>query len=105
MTFTFYCHGCGSLLYEDPKPVLYDGTYRKETYLQSVISKIGGKCPHCKRRLSHIPLEIKVVASESLTVRGERKTMQSLPYCRDGGGGEVAGNGAICGAVEDGLRK
>lgn len=105
MTFAFYCHGCGSLLYEDHKPVLYDGTYRKETYLQSVISKIGGRCPRCKRRLCVIPLEIKVVAARSSTVRGKRRRTQSLPYCGAGGGGEVAGNDAICGGVKNGLMK
>jgi hypothetical protein len=86
MTFVFYCHGCGSLLYEDPKPVLYDGTYRKETYVQSVILKIGGECPRCRRRLCSIPLEINVVASKSSTVRGGRKSMRSLPYCAVGQG-------------------
>ena len=64
MPFVFHCSKCGSILYEDPKPVLHDGTYRRETYLENVIAKIGGKCLYCGHKLNVLPVKIEVWATE-----------------------------------------
>jgi hypothetical protein len=77
MPFIFYCNQCGSELYKDSKPVLHDGTYRRETYLQIVITKIGGKCPNCGHKLRVPPLKIEVLASEVSPVY-KRKREASL---------------------------
>jgi hypothetical protein len=55
-------------LYEDPKPVLHDGTYRRETYLENVIAKIGGECLYCGHKLNVIPVKIEVSAPEQRLV-------------------------------------
>lgn len=89
MTFTFYCHECGSVLYEDSKPVLHDGTFRKETYLQSIISRIGGKCPYCKRKLNFVPLRIEVVPPSQTSVQKMREGIKFASYC-GGGGAQLA---------------
>jgi len=60
LPFLFSCRRCGAILYRDPKPVLRDGTYRRETYLESVITKIGGKCPRCGHKLQVPPTTIEV---------------------------------------------
>jgi hypothetical protein len=72
MPFVFHCNKCGSILYEDPKPVLHDGTYRRETYLEKVIVKIGGKCPHCGRKLNALPIKIEVSIPELPQVVAEK---------------------------------
>ncbi|MGD0496409.1 MAG: hypothetical protein ABSB28_10320 [Candidatus Bathyarchaeia archaeon] len=72
MPFIFYCSQCGSLLYEDSKPLLQDGTYRRQTYLQSVVLKIGGKCPNCGRKLHIPPSKVEVLAPQ-LSTAVERK--------------------------------
>lgn len=72
MPFVFHCGRCGSVLFEDPKPVLKDGTYRRETYLENVVMKIGGSCPYCGRGLQVLPLKIEVLVPEMLCV-GKRK--------------------------------
>ncbi|MGB8780094.1 MAG: hypothetical protein WCD81_05530 [Candidatus Bathyarchaeia archaeon] len=72
MPFIFYCGRCGSLLYEDLKPVLQDGTYRRQTYLQSVVLKIGGKCPNCGRKLLIPPSKVEVLAPQ-MSLAAERK--------------------------------
>ena len=105
MTFTFYCHECGSILYEDSKPVLHDGTFRKETYLQSIISRIGGKCPHCKRKLNFVPLRIEVGSPSQSSVQKEREAMKFASYCGGGGGGKVVSCDAVCVGGRDALRK
>jgi hypothetical protein len=56
------------VVFEDPKPVLKDGTYRRETYLESVVMKIGGSCPYCGRSLRVLPLKIEVLVPEMLSV-------------------------------------
>jgi hypothetical protein len=61
-------------LYVDPKPVLNDGTYTRETYLERVIVKIGGKCPRCGRRLNALPLKIEV-SPEKLRLVMEEKDL------------------------------
>jgi uncharacterized protein YbaR (Trm112 family) len=105
MTFTFYCHECGSILYEDSRPVLHDGTFRKETYLQSIISRIGGKCPYCKRKLNFVPLRIEVDAPSQSSVQKERETMKFASYCGGGGSGKVVSSAAVCVGSRDVLRK
>lgn len=60
LPFLFSCRRCGAILYRDPKPVLRDGTYRRETYLESVVTKIGGKCPYCGHKLQVPPTTIEV---------------------------------------------
>ena len=96
MTFTFYCHECGSILYEDSKPVLHDGTFRKETYLQSIISRIGGKCPYCKRKLNFVPLRIEVGAPSQSSVQKEREAMKFASYCGGDGGGKARAQLTYC---------
>lgn len=105
MTFTFYCHECGSILYEDSKPVLHDGTFRKETYLQRIISRIGGKCPHCRRKLNFVPLRVEVGAPSQSSVQKEREAMRFVSYCGGGGGGRVVSSAAVCVGSRDALRK
>jgi hypothetical protein len=103
MTFAFYCHQCGSILYEDSKPVLHDGTFRKETYLQNIISKIGGKCPYCRCKLNFVPLRIKVGAPSQSSVQKEREA-KFASYCGGGEGGKVVSSAAVC-VGRDVLRK
>jgi hypothetical protein len=57
------------VLFVDPKPVLQDGTYRRETYLENVVMKIGGSCPCCGRKLQVLPLRIDVVVPEMVPMR------------------------------------
>ncbi len=78
MTFIFHCHCCGSILYKDSTPVLKDGTYRKETYLEGIISTIGGKCPYCKCKLNSPPSKIEVVAPRPLSVKEPKERLCTL---------------------------
>ena len=105
MTFTFYCHSCGSILYEDSKPVLHDGTFRKETYLQSIISKIGGKCPCCKRKLNFVPLRVEVGVPSQSSVQKEREAMKFASYCGGDRGGKVVSCPPVCVGRRDAFRK
>jgi hypothetical protein len=68
LPFLFSCRRCGAILYRDPKPVLRDGTYRRETYLESVVTKIGGRCPRCGRKLQVPPTTIEVSSDEARRV-------------------------------------
>jgi len=64
-------------LYEDSKPVLQDGTYRRQTYLQSVMIKIGGKCPYCGHRLQIPPLKVEVLVPELLVIKRRDEALRS----------------------------
>lgn len=71
--FVFMCKRCGSVLYRDPKPVFRDRTYRRETYLEGVIAKIGGKCPYCDRALQPLPTRIDVSAPKQILAMQQKK--------------------------------
>ena len=60
--FIFRCSRCGSTLYKDSNPVLDIGSYKRQTYLETVLTKLGGRCPSCGHRLHIPPLEIVVLA-------------------------------------------
>lgn len=62
MPFIFRCSRCGSTLYKDPNPVLDIGSYKRHTYLETVLTELGGKCPSCGHKLHIPPLEIEVLA-------------------------------------------
>ncbi len=49
--------------------MLRDGTYRRETYLESVVTKIGGKCPRCGHKLQVPPTTIEVSSAEAKRVQ------------------------------------
>jgi len=103
MTFIFHCHGCGSILYEDSTPVLKDGTYKKETYVESVISKVGGKCPYCRCELNSIPLEIDVIAPRQLVVGEPTERLFPLSYRRGRRREATTDKTAICVGAKQGL--
>lgn len=73
LPFLFSCQRCGAILYRDPKPVLRDGTYRRETYLEGVVTKIGGKCPRCGHKLQIPPTTIEVSSAEVRRVNEDDK--------------------------------
>jgi DNA-directed RNA polymerase subunit RPC12/RpoP len=66
MVFVFLCSKCGSVLYEDPRPLLRDDSYKHQTYLERVLEKIGSRCPRCGHRLRIPPLRIEVFASRAI---------------------------------------
>jgi len=53
------------------------GTYKRETYLGSVIAKIGRECPCCGRTLQVSPTKIEVSAPKQQLVLQEKK--RTLP--------------------------
>lgn len=64
------------VLYQDSKPVLRDKSYRRETYLESVVARVGGKCPNCGRTLQVTPTSIEVSAPRQRSVsQGKRRTL------------------------------
>ena len=65
MPFIFRCGRCGSTLHEDPNPVLDIGSYKRQTYLETVLTRLGGKCPSCGHELHIPPLEIEVSAPKN----------------------------------------
>ncbi len=62
MPFVFRCGKCRSVIHEDPKPELDVGSYKHQTYLESVLTKLGGTCPSCGHKLQIPPLEVEVLA-------------------------------------------
>ena len=54
MPLTVHCDGCGV--------VLYEGEALKPPY--ELIQKYEGRCPHCRRKLSHIPVNLEVIPIE-----------------------------------------
>jgi DNA-directed RNA polymerase subunit RPC12/RpoP len=62
MPFVFFCSQCGTVLYEDPSPMLQDGSYKSPTYLESILTKTGINCPTCGHELHVPPSSIEVFA-------------------------------------------
>lgn len=81
LPFLFSCKRCRAILYEDSKPVFRDGTYRRETYLETVVARIGEKCPCCGHRLQTPPATIDVCPDRMKVVR-RRKS--DRPFLRVG---------------------
>lgn len=60
MPFIFSCSQCGSIIYEDPSPLLQDGSYKSPTYFENIQRKLGTNCTSCGHKLQFPPLDIKV---------------------------------------------
>jgi hypothetical protein len=80
MPFVFFCSQCGSVLYEDPSPVLQDGSYKSPTYFERILNETGINCPSCGHEL-HIPpssIEIMVPTKDEDTIKN--KSNKSLDH-------------------------
>jgi DNA-directed RNA polymerase subunit RPC12/RpoP len=78
MPFIFHCSRCGSILYEDPKPLLSDGSYKSPPYLESILRKLSGKCPFCGHKLQTIPSRIEIFAPRNeKTLQRKHWTMKT----------------------------
>jgi hypothetical protein len=65
MPFIFICSQCRSILYEDPSPLLQNGSYKSPTYFENVLTRLGDKCHQCGHELALTPSKIEVFALRS----------------------------------------
>jgi DNA-directed RNA polymerase subunit RPC12/RpoP len=72
MPFVFFCSRCGSVLYEDPSPMLQDGSYKSPSYFERILNETGINCPACGHELHIPPTSIEVFAPT--TDRYHKKT-------------------------------
>jgi hypothetical protein len=74
VTFVFVCGGCGSVLFRDECPLLCGGEFKSLSYLESVLGRLGGRCPFCGRVLVVPPLRVEVSGLERCggRLRGSR---------------------------------
>jgi len=80
MPFIFHCSQCGSILYEDPKPLLSDGSYKSPLYLEGIIKKLSGKCSSCGHKLQIPPSEIEIFApgNENNVLKRELRMLEQI---------------------------
>ena len=93
MPFIFICSQCRSILYEDPSPLLQNGSYKSPTYFESVLTRLGDKCPLCGHELALTPSKIEVfalrsednVSKKEQGTEGKMRTLKSGHPRLDGG--------------------
>jgi DNA-directed RNA polymerase subunit RPC12/RpoP len=80
MPFIFNCSRCRSILYEDLSPILQNGCYKSPTYLESILMKLGDKCPSCGHRLQIPPSKIEIFAptKEDDSLKKEPRTQRII---------------------------
>jgi len=57
--FVFDCSECESVIYVDLNPRLSEG------YLETLLARLGGKCPKCGHKLQLPPLKVEVLPLNS----------------------------------------
>jgi hypothetical protein len=85
MPFIFLCSQCGSVLYKDPSPLLQDGSYKSPTYFETVLMKLGHKCPSCGHEL-HVPpsrIEIFAPKEKNHVLKTRRETIEKRQTPKD----------------------